>query len=276
MQLFAIPASPRRIRRAAFTEPETWVCAYRSCPPVWAACRVPRPGHGWLLCHTSPCRPLYVSCDHSCVRNARNVGAESSSSRRLRVREDPPGRRRGPRTAGPPPVRAWYRRRGLHAVHSGMPNAASHRARHHGQPLLAWRRPRTAPGRGHAARRVGRDDRKAGAHHLHGVRRPRNGAANVSPVGRRPRHCVNGRPNPGELTFAAANAALPNGARRRRPCVTGRRDASEQVPHFCTASRSRRRLGRGWLSLPVTGLRHTLRVARRARVLAHVVRRVPR
>jgi len=40
-------------------------------------------------------------------------------------------------------------------------------------------------GRGHAARRVGRNARKAGIPHLYGVRHPRIGAAIVSRVGRR-------------------------------------------------------------------------------------------
>jgi hypothetical protein len=59
-----------------------------------------------------------------------------------------------------------------------------------------------APGRGHAARRVGRNDWKAGVHHLYGVRHPRIGGAIVSPLGRRSRHRVYGRSNPIELTFA--------------------------------------------------------------------------
>src|SRR6266516_1391668 len=59
-----------------------------------------------------------------------------------------------------------------------------------------------APGRGHAARRVGRNDWQAGVHHRHGVRHPRIGAAIVSPVGRRSRHRVYGRSAPIELTFA--------------------------------------------------------------------------
>jgi hypothetical protein len=46
------------------------------------------------------------------------------------------------------------------------------------------------------------DDREAGVHHLYGVRRPRIGAAIVSPVGRRSRHRDYGRSNPIELTFA--------------------------------------------------------------------------
>src|SRR3979490_2248265 len=59
-----------------------------------------------------------------------------------------------------------------------------------------------APGRGHAARRVGRNDWKAGIHHLYGVRHPRIGPPIVSPVGRRSRHRVYGRSNPIESTFA--------------------------------------------------------------------------
>ncbi len=69
------------------------------------------------------------------------------------------------------------------------------------------RRKLAAPGRGHAARRVGRNDGKAGVHHLYGVRHPRIGAAIVSPVGRRSRRRVLGRSNPGELTGAAVRQA---------------------------------------------------------------------
>src|SRR6202021_2002494 len=53
-----------------------------------------------------------------------------------------------------------------------------------------------------AARRVVRNDRKAGVRHRHGVRDPRVGAAIVPPVGRRSRHRLYGRPRPIELTFA--------------------------------------------------------------------------
>ena len=49
---------------------------------------------------------------------------------------------------------------------------------------------------------MGRNDWKAGVHHLYGVRHPRIGAAIVSPVGRRSRHRVHGRTNPIESTFA--------------------------------------------------------------------------
>ena len=43
---------------------------------------------------------------------------------------------------------------------------------------------------------AGRNDWKASVHHLYGVRHPRIGAAIVSPVGRRSRHRVHGRPSP--------------------------------------------------------------------------------
>jgi putative NAD(P)-binding protein len=48
------------------------------------------------------------------------------------------------------------------------------------------------PGRGHAARRVGRGDGKAGVRHPYGVGHPRIGAA-VPPVGGRSRRCLYGR-----------------------------------------------------------------------------------
>ena len=70
-----------------------------------------------------------------------------------------------------------------------------------------------APGRGHAARRVGRHDGQAGVRHLDGVRRPRVGAAVVSPVGRRSRRRVCGRSGPIELTSGSG----------------GRRQAAHQV-----------------------------------------------
>ena len=50
-----------------------------------------------------------------------------------------------------------------------------------------------APGRGHAARRVGRNDGTAGVRDLHRVRHPRIGGANISPVGGRSRHRLYGR-----------------------------------------------------------------------------------
>jgi hypothetical protein len=59
------------------------------------------------------------------------------------------------------------------------------------------------PVRGHAARRVGRHDGKAGVHHLYGVRHPRIRAAIVPPVGRRSRHRVHGRSITIERAFAA-------------------------------------------------------------------------
>ena len=66
-----------------------------------------------------------------------------------------------------------------------------------------------APGRGHAARRVGRDDRKAGVHHLDGVRHPRIGAAIVSPLGRRSGHRVPGRSNPAARPSRTSQQELP-------------------------------------------------------------------
>jgi uncharacterized protein YbjT (DUF2867 family) len=65
-----------------------------------------------------------------------------------------------------------------------------------------------APGGGHAARCVGRNDGKAGVRHLYGVRHPRIGAAIVSPVGRRSPHRVYGRSSPIELTFVDGGAAV--------------------------------------------------------------------
>jgi len=52
----------------------------------------------------------------------------------------------------------------------------------------------------------GRDAGKAGVHHRYGVRHPRLAAANVSPVGRRSRHRVYGRPSLIGLTFASVGA----------------------------------------------------------------------
>src|SRR5947208_224319 len=77
------------------------------------------------------------------------------------------------------------------------------------------------PGRGHAARRVGRNDWKAGVHHLYGVRHPRIGAAIVSPVGRRSRDGVYGRCNPIELTFATVASQVACRIRRRWPTSNG-------------------------------------------------------
>ena len=52
-----------------------------------------------------------------------------------------------------------------------------------------------ASGRGHAARRVGRDDRTPGVRDLHRGRRRRIAAAHLSPVGRRSRRRVSGTPS---------------------------------------------------------------------------------
>ncbi len=98
-----------------------------------------------------------------------------------------------------------------------------------------------APGRGHAARRVGRNDWQAGVHHLDGVRPPRIGATIVSPVGRRSRHRVQGRSNPIELTFACA--------RSRNQCSADhasrlqRWSGQEATAARRTQPRLRRRLG---------------------------------
>ena len=63
------------------------------------------------------------------------------------------------------------------------------------------------PGRGHAARRLGRDDGKAGVRHFDGGGHPRIGA-HLSRVGDRPCRFLYGRPGDGLIHFSRARRSL--------------------------------------------------------------------